>query len=588
MSTTDSTSYELADYARMIWRSWWVVVVCAILGGLGGVGLASIRTKVYESAASVQLQHVQQDANPNGARTSSDINVDTEAQIVKSSSVLGKALELLKQNSSDAKTELDREAALAGQLNVTVPSNTTVLVITCDAESAADAQACAHAVGTAYVTNRQATAEAAVKTQVDNLQNQINDTTAQLQKLTGQAAPLPTNSADRAYLQVQIDGLKNNLNDLNTKKNDLTNTPVNGGSILVDAQRPTSPASPDLRLYLAFGVGVGLVIGLIAAVARERMDKRVRRGEDVPRRTDVPLLAELPRKVPVRADEVFATYGTGGRMFSRLRNEVVASVRSDHRVVVVSGASRGQVSTVVAGNLATAFARAGSDAILVCANMEDGNSITGMLGISGVPGLADVLAGRARLAETIQQAARQPGLRVVAAGGVATAAGLLQSEAMRTVVAELRKLCDYVILEAPSTSVSADAQSLAGLADAAILVVETERTELVEIADAAEQLHRIGTPVIGAVVLPRIRRGSSSGRGSSGPAVSTPAQAQAPDVERLATIATNPEPGVGGQPNRSNGARPAGLELPSASGDQTVVFPRITDGSRTNPTEGRR
>ncbi len=585
MSNTDSTSYELSDYARMVWRSWWVAVVCTLIGGVGGLGLAIARDQVYKSSAAVQLQHVEQDENSTVGRTSGDINVDTEAQIVKSSVVLSKALELLKNHSGDAKTELDREADLAGHLSVTVPSNTTVLVITCSAGSGPAAQECAHSVATAYVTNRQATAEAAVKTQVDYLDHQIADIQAQLQRLTGQAAPLPSNSADRAYIQVQIDGLKNNLNDLNTKKNNLTNTAVNGGNILVDADRPLYPASPNGRLYLAVGLGLGLIVGLIAAIARERLDKRVRRGEDVPRRTDVPLLAELPAKVPVRADEVFATYGTGGRMFSRLRNEVVASVRSDHRVVVITGASRGQVSTVVAGNLATAFARAGSDAILVCANMEDGNSVTSMLGVNGVPGLADVLAGRARLAETIQQAARLPGLRVVAPGGVATAAGLLQSEAMRTVINELRGMCDYVILEAPSTSVSADAQSLAGLADAAIVVVETERSELIEVADAAEQLHRIGTPVIGAVVLPRLRRGTAAGRPTTGPHI--PAPAQAPDIERLATIATNPGPGVGGQPNRSNGARPGGLDLPVA-GDSTVILPRITDDMTSNPTEGRR
>src|SRR5262249_3168721 len=150
----------------------------------------------------------------------------------------------------------------------------------------ADAQACAHAVATAYVNNRQSIAEAAVKAQVDSLQNQISDIASQLQQLTGQAAPLPANSPDRAYIQVQIDGLKNNLNDLNTKKNNLTNPPVNGGGILVDADRPLGPASPNVPLYLASGLAVGLVLGLIFAIAWGRLDKRVRRGEDVPRRTD--------------------------------------------------------------------------------------------------------------------------------------------------------------------------------------------------------------------------------------------------------------------------------------------------------------
>ena len=62
------------------------------------------------------------------------------------------------------------------------------------------------------------------------------------------------------------------------------------------------------------------------------------------------------------------------------------------------------------------------------------------------------------------------------------------------------------MIEAPSTATSADAQSLASLADAAILAVELRRTRRPEVADAAEQLRRVGTPLLGAVVLPRLRR----------------------------------------------------------------------------------
>ena len=51
---------------------------------------------------------------------------------------------------------------------------------------------------------------------------------------------------------------------------------------------------------------------------------------------------------------------------------------------------------------------------------------------------------------------------------------------------------------------SADAQSLASLADAAIIAVELRRTRNTEVADAADQLRRVGTPLLGAVVLPRL------------------------------------------------------------------------------------
>jgi hypothetical protein len=92
----------------------------------------------------------------------------------------------------------------------------------------------------------------------------------------------------------------------------------------------------------------------------------------------------------------------------------------------------------------------------------------------------------------------------------------------------LRQQAEYVVIEAPSTASSADAQSLASLADAAILAVELRRSRRPALLDAAEQLQRVGTPLLGAVVLPRL----SSLRVAevAAPAVTLPPQANSADL----------------------------------------------------------
>jgi hypothetical protein len=80
----------------------------------------------------------------------------------------------------------------------------------------------------------------------------------------------------------------------------------------------------------------------------------------------------------------------------------------------------------------------------------------------------------------------------------------MQSQRLRDTLEALRRQSGYVVIEAPSTSSSADAQSLASLADAAILAVELRRAKRPALLDAAEQLSRVGTPLLGAVVLPRL------------------------------------------------------------------------------------
>jgi hypothetical protein len=153
-----------------------------------------------------------------------------------------------------------------------------------------------------------------------------------------------------------------------------------------------------------------------------------------------------------------------------------------------------------------------------------------MLGVSAVPGLSDLLAGRVSLARAVQRTPRIPSLRVITTGGAATAAGLMQSQRLKDTLEALRRQGGYVVIEAPSTSSSADAQSLASLADAAILAVELRRSRRPALLDAAEQLQRVGTPLLGAVVLPRLS-GLRSGEVNQ-PAVTLPPPGSLPVAGR--------------------------------------------------------
>ena len=175
----------------------------------------------------------------------------------------------------------------------------------------------------------------------------------------------------------------------------------------------------------------------------------------------------------------------------------------------MTGVAPGPASTLVAANLAAAFARADGDVVLVGASPADlpalprsVPTLAGIFDTADIPGLSDVLAGRTTLARAVQVAPRYPRLRLITPGGTATASGLLQSEGARSVLRQLASRARHVIVDAPSTAASADAQSLAGAADAAVLVVELDRAEHAQVADAATQLARVGTRLLGAVVVP--------------------------------------------------------------------------------------
>ncbi|MFF5230134.1 GNVR domain-containing protein [Dactylosporangium sp. NPDC000521] len=505
----DSPGVDLLGMAR---RHWWLVLLMVGAGLLGAVQFTGMQTKVYESATSVLVSPLGngQDANSTSGRTKGDINLDNEAQLVTSTTVATGARELMRAAESPDE--------LARKVRVEVPPNTTFLVITYSSSNARTAQAGSHAFAEAYLRNREESAKTEVAGRIAILQDKLNQLNANLLQINNRLANLRPTDPNRPNLESQRTTATSQINTLAGQLNQLLTTTVNAGKITRDAELPSRPVKPNRLLNLASGAMLGLLLGVGAALLRERLDQRVRRASDLPRRVDVAVLAAVPGRVKPRLDDVFAPFGAGGRIFNRLRNEVLASipapVGADARValagqvVVVAGASRGAASTVVAANLAAAFARTGAETVLVCAHLPDSlvdtASINKMLGVRSVPGLSDVLAGRFSLSSATQRAPRHPNLSVVTTGGTASAGGLLQSQALRDTLATLRERAAYVVVEAPSTSTSADAQSLASLADAAIVAVELRRTRNTEVADAADQLRRVGTPLLGAVVLPRL------------------------------------------------------------------------------------
>jgi Mrp family chromosome partitioning ATPase/uncharacterized protein involved in exopolysaccharide biosynthesis len=500
MEATRPVSADLSHYLGMLRRHWWILLLMTAVGLGAAIMVTRAVPKVYESATSVLVQSVDQDANSQNGRTKGNINLDTEAKLVDSGAVAVRAAQLLRITTPP--TELVRD------VYVTVPANTTVLVVTFQASTPAAAQAGSHAFAEAYLRNREDTARADLDKQISLRNVKVKQLTASLTDINNRLSRSEAGSSQRSNLESLRNNNQNQLNSITSKLNELTTATISAGNIISDARLPEEPVSPNANLNMASGALLGLLLGLALGFARDRFDRRIRTASDVRQRGRINVLATLDERTTPRFDDVLQPYGPGGRVFNRLRNEVLASLGRNDQIIVVTGATRGSATTLVAANLATALARTGSDVVLIGAHLPDSvvdaAPLARMLGVSAMPGLSDLLAGRIGLNAAMQQTPRIPSLRVITTGGAATAAGLMQSQRLRDTLEALRRQTGYIVIEAPSTSSSADAQSLASLADAAILAVELRRARRPALLDAAEQLRRVGTPLLGAVVLPRL------------------------------------------------------------------------------------
>ena len=507
-------SFEFAGYLGVLRRRWWVVLVLACVGILAAGAYTATAPKAYTATATVNVTPTgispAQGGAVAGGRTNSAVNLDTEAQIVKSSTVAAIAARALH-------TPLT-PTALLGNVSVAVPANSSILQISCQARSAAQASVCANAFAAAYVQNRNASAAASIDNELKTVRGELTSLEKSYTRLTLQIRSLPVNSPQRASAQSQLQSDTGQLKSLANEAASLSaQAAANaGGSILTKATPPTTPSSPKKKIILISGVLAGLLIGLIIAFVWDKQDTRVRGTRNLGD-ARAPLLLSLSGK-DLGAGRLAPPRSSAGLDFSELARSAARALDQDHHLLLVAGASPGQATSVVAVNLAVALARIHSSVILVC---PSGQGAARLLGVPesrtlDMRAAAELAAGQLSVEEIALQPAGFPGLRAVV-----LAEGLydLQQGQARVLAEQLRISAAYVVVEAPAGSAGPDTLALAEYCGGALLTVEISVTRRPDIEESINRITRLGTPVLGLVALPRMSLPAQKGTvPSSGPA----------------------------------------------------------------------
>jgi Mrp family chromosome partitioning ATPase len=500
--TAGLDDFQVADYAGIFRRRWWVVLAVTLIGLAASIGYLAKAQKVYTATASVYVTAASTTANQvaNG-RTSGTVNLDTEAQVVRSTAVAQGAAKLM--HSSAAIPQL------VAHVSVTVPPNSQVLSISCQQSSAVAAASCAQSFAKAYLSYSTASATAKLNSQISALQSRVSALQSDSAKLTSEMAILPANSTQQASAQQQLNSDHSQLNSLNSQIAQLTadRADPSGGSIISDATPPSKASNPKASLVIPSGLVAGLLIGLVLALIIDRRDHRVRRPHDVTK-LNLPVLMSLPSRKPALEQAIVPPRSPDGRDFAELAHALSSSLEGGSHVIVVTSVSAGRGASFVAANLAIALSRNQPDVTLVCADIED-SAIPGMVGLPASPGLTEVLAGVLTAEEISHYPVVAPRLRVIPPGAVVPADGLRQ-DAVEGLFTGMRRENKYIVVEAPPVSSSPDVYAFAHVADTVVLVAEIRRTRTEQILDGVQYFERIGGPVPGVVLMPALKVPSDS------------------------------------------------------------------------------
>ena len=171
-----------------------------------------------------------------------------------------------------------------------------------------------------------------------------------------------------------------------------------------------TPVTPNVPLELAVGLMLSLLIGIVGALVRDKLDTSVKSRDDVEEITESSLLVTLPFDPDVKHNplSIEALGGALGEAFRVLRtNMQFSNLDAKRQMVVISSAVPEEGKTFVATNLAISMAKSGRSVLLVDADMRNPN-VADLLGLENSVGL-DHRSSRPHHAGARHPGARQRG-----------------------------------------------------------------------------------------------------------------------------------------------------------------------------------
>ena len=163
--------------------------------------------------------------------------------------------------------------------------------------------------------------------------------------------------------------------------------------------------------------------------------------------------------------------------YRSLRTKILqAGERSGMRAFVITSAGVAEGKTLTALNLAWLLAQTeGVRALIIDSDLRR-PCATDYLGLDARPGLSEVLGGEIRLEDAIIRL-EPSGLHLLPGGRPRDdVAELLSGPSYSRILSEVRRMFDYIIIDAPPLGIFTDANVLMSRADGGLLVVRAGKT----------------------------------------------------------------------------------------------------------------
>lgn len=379
----------------------------------------------------------------------------------------------------------------------------------------------------------------------------------ELELIKKEAIDQSSSAVQFTNLKVEIETRRELLDELLRRQSEtevavrLQDTRESNVRIIDHALVPGGPFRPSLRKDLTYGLLIGLLLGIGAALLIELLDRTVKTPEEVERRLGLATLAVIQDIADVGKTYGYSAYGYGygygdpptgeqprvragkgkgasggwlekkkgtpgvtpqielvpherprtliSESYRSLRTALLLSSARELKLVAVTSAMAGEGKTATAANLAVVLAQLGRPVLIMDCDLRKPR-LHQVFKVSNRIGLVNQLTGTADL-DAVILPTEVPNLWVLPSGPMPpNPSELLASERLRELLRTLRGRFDYVIVDTPPALAVTDSTLVGSLADGVVLTLRSQKVTREEARLVRDRLRQADIKILGAVL----------------------------------------------------------------------------------------
>jgi len=345
----------------------------------------------------------------------------------------------------------------------------------------------------------------AATSQVVGLQERLAEAKAEIADLENKMAAYLEQEKEIDALRTQLAEITDHLFKLGIQSEDPELVRITKAAM---AAKPLKRSLPSWPVNLAFGLVMGVMLGVGLAFLVELASTTVRTPADIVRQLRLPLLGNIPSQEDDEASPadmhrvlIDSPQSILAESFRQLRTNFLFSGPPElQRTVGVTSCAPGEGKTCIAVNLATSLALTGRKVLLVDANFRR-PGVSEAFGQKGAKdGLSNAIVGQADIQALIKPSPHQ-NLDLLPAGPLPpNPAELIGQPGFKALLDHLGRTYQTIFLDGPPILVVSDAQVLATVVDGVLFVVRAGFCNRGRVTRARDQLSKLGAHLLGVVL----------------------------------------------------------------------------------------